>query len=200
MSLVKTMYPLFPFISNVLVPSMIARLWDRCNRLAALVVILVFGSISFAYGKDKASTYQLGTYLSADKVSDGTNQVMLYRLQIDSGVWVVETDRQVSDTFYKKNGVEPFHFKPEKYNPLDLLNNGAKVLFRVKTHKGLLGTLYYVFIPYADNPNKEVEFSAHFKPNVAPALPYLPSDNVKAMCDSHKLSPELETKFCQVTR
>ncbi len=55
-----------------------------------------------------------------------------------------------------------------------------------------------IFIPYADNPDKEFRFIGYFTPSVSPASPPdKPTDNVKTMCDAHKLAPELEKQYCQ---
>ena len=58
-------------------------------------------------------------------------------------------------------------FKSEKANPLDGLKIGDKVLFRLHERHYLNGRLTLMAIPYADNPNKEVEFSTQFVPDVA---------------------------------
>jgi hypothetical protein len=84
----------------------------------------------------------------------------------------------------------------EKENPLDFLKNGERVVFRVETHKKLLGVETDIFVPFADNPNKETKFVGTFFPHILPEKPSPPSDNVRAMCDAHKLSPELERQFC----
>ena len=34
-------------------------------------------------------------------------------------------------------------------------------------------------------------------PKVAAPVPAQPTDNIKALCDSHKLSPELEAQYCK---
>ena len=55
-----------------------------------------------------------------------------------------------------------------------------------------------IHIPYADNPKKEVGFYAvNFIPNNPPPPPPAPkTDNIKAMCDAHRLSPDQEKQFC----
>jgi hypothetical protein len=95
----------------------------------------------------------------------------------------------------------PIHFKSEKANPLDSLKEGDRVMFRLQERKYLNGKFTHMHIPFADNPSKEVEFVTHFVPNVPPATqPQKPTDNVKAMCDSGKLSPELKAQYCGVTK
>jgi hypothetical protein len=179
---------------------------------------VAFGST--AYAKDKSSTYQLGTYITSSAVADGTitdnfdcgtrtlgstvcsggvyaNQVIVYRVQVADGVWFLETEREANDSSARNVlGDQPFHFKGEKQNPLDLLKNGDRVIFRVETHKKLFGVDTDIFIPFADNPTKEAKFVGTFAPATVPVKPSPQSDNVRAMCDSHKLSPELEKQFC----
>lgn len=187
-----------------------------------LFTILALGSL--AYGKDKSGTYQLGTFITSEVASDGTttnnircgsgwstvcsggvegNTVTVYRIQVDGGAWDLETYRQATDATIR--GVmhdEPSHFKAEKENPLDLLKSGDKVLFRVERHRKLdtdrprFVTQTEIYIPFADNPAKEAHFVAWFKSAEVPATPSRPSDNVRAMCDAHKLSPELERQLC----
>jgi hypothetical protein len=190
------------------------------SLFALLPPILALGSL--AYGKDKSDTYQLGTYVTSVAVSDGTtsdnircgdgslgttvcsggvqaNGVTVYQIQVDGGVWYVETDRQVADSMARRVfNSEPVHFKGEGLNPLDLLKAGDKVLFRIETHKKIGGTETDIYIPFASNPDKEAKFVGAFHPAVVPAAPARPSDNVRAMCDAHKLSPELEKQLCPV--
>jgi hypothetical protein len=81
--------------------------------------------------------------------------------------------------------------------PLDFLKSGDRVLFRVEIHRKIGGKEIDVYIPYADNPSKEVKFLGEFVPLVPQSvLPPKPTDNVKAMCDSHQLPPELEKTYC----
>jgi hypothetical protein len=111
----------------------------------------------------------------------------------------LETARQAEDAQMRRIfNDEPLHFKREKSNPLDLLKTGDAVLFRVVHRKTLIGGGYdEIYIPFADNPNKEAKFEAWFDPKTnLPVKPAPVSDNVKAMCDAHKLSPELEKQYC----
>lgn len=169
---------------------------------------------SFAQ-KDKSRDYQVGTYVSAVAVSDGTitstlhgdgttvagdvhaNHVGVYTIKVDEGTWYVETMRQSRDSQLRGLGMTPTHLTSEKANPLDSLKNGDKVMFRLEKHRKLNGTFTSMYIPFADNPNKEVEFATRFGPDVAPKQPTKPTDNVKAMCDSGRLSPELQKKYCE---
>jgi hypothetical protein len=178
----------------------------------ALLSLVLVGS-AFAK-KDKSNDYQMGTFLSASAIEDGTitstlrgdgttvaggvyaNHVGVYRIKVADGTWYVTTLTQTQDSMLRGMGMTPQHFKSEKANPLDELKNGDRVLFRLHERHYLNGKFTLMAIPYAGNPDKEVEFSTRFEPDVAPAKPEKPTDNVKAMCDSHKLSAELEKQYC----
>jgi hypothetical protein len=182
----------------------------------AAVAILVITLTGAASAKDHSNDYQMGTFVSATAVADGTitdtlhgdgttvagnvyaNQVGIYRIDAADGFWTLETYRQAVDSTMRGWGTTPAHLRKEKANPLDSLKNGDKVLFRVEKHKKLLATETHIYIPYADKPDKEVDFLATFHPANIPAKPEKPTDNVKAMCDAHKLSPELEKQLCAV--
>ncbi|MGA3213943.1 MAG: hypothetical protein ABSD20_21755, partial [Terriglobales bacterium] len=130
--------------------------------IRGLFAILALGSL--AYGADKSGMYQLGTYVTSAVVSDGTtsnsircgdgslgttvcsggvqvNGVTDYQIQVDAGVWHLETWRQAKDSTTRRVfNSEPLHFKAEKANPLDLLKGGDRVLFRIEKHKKIGGT------------------------------------------------------------
>jgi hypothetical protein len=177
----------------------------------ALLSLVLAGA---AFAKDHSNDYQAGTFISATAVADGTitdtlhgdgttiagnvyaNHVGVYRIKVADGTWFVTTLSQTQDSMLRGMGMTPEHFKSEKANPLDGLKNGDKVLFRLHDRRYLNGKFTLMAIPYADNPNKEVEFSTRFESDVAPSKPEKPTDNVKAMCDAHKLSAELEKLLC----
>jgi hypothetical protein len=186
---------------------------------SAFAFALIFALSALVHGRDKSNHYQLGIYISANAVADNTstnttrcntdvgstvcsggvrfNQVIIYQIQAHDGVWQLETYRQAEDSMARsKLGFEPTHLKSDKANPLDLLENGDKVLFRVEEHRRLLGVETDILIPFADNPNKEAKFIGTFVPAVVPEQAKPPSDNVRAMCDAHKLSPDLEKQLC----
>jgi hypothetical protein len=187
-------------------------------KTAVLGIILLSATISFAKDKD----YQIGTYLGRGSAADGTytndvhctdkalggftcsgdsgfNYVSLYRVKTEDGVWVLETYRQATDTMARKWVGEAVHFKSEKPNLLDALKPGDRVLFRVQRVKKLNGTDIDIYIPRADDPNKKEEkFIGSFTPSVAPPVALKPTDNVKAMCESGKLTPEQHAKLCQL--
>jgi hypothetical protein len=180
---------------------------------ALLTLSLVFLS-TLAFAKDHSNDYQVGTFISATAVADGTitstlhgdgttvagdvysNQVGVYKIKVADGTWFVTTLTQNQDSMLRGMGMTPTHFKSEKANPLDSLKNGDRVLFRLHERHYLNGKFTLMAIPYADRPNKEVEFSTRWVPDVAAATSQKPTDNVKAMCDAHKLSSELEKQLC----
>jgi len=86
-------------------------------------------------------------------------------------------------------GKEPAHITAEERNPLDLLKNGDKVLFRVETHRRLNGIETDIKIPFSDNPNKKAEFVGTFTPAVIPGQSKARS-NVR--CARPKLSRNLK--------
>src|SRR5260370_6907098 len=181
---------------------------------ASAIVFLSLALDGSAFAKDHSNDYRVGTFVSATAVADGTitntlhgdgttvagdgyaNHVGVYRIKVADGTWFVTTLSQAQDSMLRGMGMTPEHFKSEKANPLDGLKNGDKVLFRLHERRYLNGKFTLMAIPYADNPKKEVEFSTRFEPDVAPSKPERPTDNVKAMCDAHKLSPELEKQLC----
>lgn len=186
-----------------------------------LALVLALSTVAFA--KDHSGEYQAGTYLTSNVASDGTitdnfncgsatlgstvcsggahaNGVVVYQIQVADGIWNLETMRQATDSMQRRVfNSEPVHFKAEKNNPLDLLKNGDKVLFRAESHRKLNGTEHDIFIPFAADPNKEAKFVGWFTPAIVKSQPQPPSDNVKAMCDAHKLSPALEKQLCETS-
>lgn len=194
------------------------------HKLPIFLASAVFAGLalsSVAHGADKSDKYEMGIFVSAGAVSDGTvtdnfncgdeslggstvcsggvraNGVLYYQVRVAGGTWSLETYRDALDSAMRQTfGQQPTHFKSERQNPLDLLKNGDRVLFRVEQHRKLRGVEEHVYIPFADNPNKEVDFLGTFVPDSVAPSPQRPSDNVRAMCDAHKLSPELEKQFC----
>jgi hypothetical protein len=165
------------------------------------------------------SDYIKGTYLGRSEVQDGTytnaincgsepgsytcagaagfNSLTEYHVKTDDGIWTLETHRQVTDSTMCHLAMTPAHFRREKPNLLDDMKPGGVLLFRVEYHRKIGGTETDVYIPRADNPSKEDKFVGSFVPNIAPPVAAKPADNVKALCDSGKLSPELQAQYCK---
>lgn len=183
-------------------------------KLATVLLIsLTFAAPAYAK-KDNSAAYQMGTFVSSSVVADGTisntlhgdgttiagniysNQIAVYTIKVADGHWDLNTYTQNKDSMIRRMGMTPMHFKPEKNNPLDVLKGGERVLFRIEKHRLLNGVEISIYIPYADNPDKEFHFIGYFYPDALPSQPQKATDNVKAMCDAHKLSPELEKQYC----
>jgi hypothetical protein len=95
---------------------------------------LLLASVPSFAGKDKSNDYQVGTYVSAVVVDDGTitstirgdattvaggvfaNHVVVYKIKVVDGIWSVETMRQALDSSMRNLGTTPAHFKSE--NPI----------------------------------------------------------------------------------
>ena len=184
------------------------------NKKVFLLLLLV----GLAHAKDRAG-YVKGTYLGNQLGADGTytnaircgsgpgpytctgsagfNTINTYYVKTDEGTWMLQTLRQVVDSTMRQHQFTPRHFTREKPNLLDDMKPGGELLFRVEHHRKIGGTDIEVYIPRADNPSKEDKFIGSFMPNVTAPEPAKPADNIKALCDSHKLSPELEAQYCK---
>jgi hypothetical protein len=192
-------------------------LWKLLATIAIIQHLALAGPVSAKDHKDHSNDYKMGTFDSSVFLADGSltntlksfdgetigggvskNYVHFYRIRVEGGTWRVITKNQADDSRMRNElGMTPQHFKPEKPNPLDGLKNGDKVLFRLHEWHSLVGGKgWYMSIPYADNPNKEVTFEADFYPDVAASKPEKPTDNVKAMCESGKLSAALKAQYC----
>jgi hypothetical protein len=129
--------------------------------------------------------------------SAGFNTFRIYDVQTDDGTWHLVTSRQADDVTVRQFGMTPSHFKSEKPNLLDSLKPGDKVVFRAeKDHRIGAKGQFHVFIPRADDPKKEDKFEGWFTPKNLPVEPTKPTDNIKAMCDAHRFSPDDEKKYC----
>ena len=183
-------------------------------KLATALLISLTIVVPAHATKDKSGSYLMGTFVSSSVATDGTltntlhgdgttiagsvyeNRLAIYTLKVADGSWHLETYTQNKDSMLRGMGMTPIHFKSEKDNPLDALKGGERVLFRVEKHRKLNGIETSVYIPYADNPDKEFHFIGYFYPDTLSSEPQKASDNVKAMCEAHKLSPELEKQYC----
>jgi hypothetical protein len=148
-----------------------------------------------------------GTYSSNIYCGDGTfytctgsagfNTIRIYDVQTDDGTWHLVTDRQAGDATVRRFGQTPMHLKSEKPNLLDSLKTGDSVVFRnEKDHCIGAKGQFHVFIPRADDPKKVDKFEGWFTPKNLPVAPPKPTDNMKAMCDAHRYSPDDEKKYC----
>jgi hypothetical protein len=186
----------------------------KSNKLMNLVALALTLVSMAAFPKDKPKDYQVGVLEIQTAVADGTitdtlhgdgttvagnvyaNYLKQYRIKVEGGTYVVVPLDEAQDSMLRSMGMTPLHFKKEKDNPLDVLKSGDKVMFRLYEHHYVNGKRTEMAIPYADNPNKEFKFVATFVPNVAPIAPEKPTDNVRAMCASGKLTADQQKQFC----
>lgn len=170
--------------------------------LAFAAFLLMSQSVS-TRSEDRAKVYMIGTYLGDEMRPDGTNGTSstlhrTYYVRTDDGTW--------SLVFFSGGdilshvGLNSSRSKNAGPNLLDSLKHGDKFAFRAESeHRaGSTKTTYLVYVPRADDPKKEDKFDAEFTPIQAPATvpAAAPTDNVKAMCDSHRFTPEQEAKYC----
>jgi hypothetical protein len=150
---------------------------------------------------------QDGTYSSSVYCGEGTfytctgsagfNAFRIYDVETDGGTWHLVTERQAGDVTVRSFGMTPTHIKGEKPNLLDSLKPGDRVAFHAeKDHRIGAKGQFHVYVPRADDPKKEEKFEGWFTSKNPPVEPPKPTDNVKAMCDSHRFSPEDEKKYC----
>ena len=151
--------------------------------------------------EDRAKIYMIGTYLGDEMKPDGTNGTgstlhRTYFVRTDDGTWSLVFSSEAGDILSHVR-LNSSHSKNAGPNMLDSLKHGDKFAFRAESdrHAGAAKTVYHVYIPRADDPKKEDKFDAEFTPIQNPAAP-APKDNVKAMCDSHRFTPEQEQQYC----
>jgi hypothetical protein len=187
-------------------------------RLTLVLICLVWSPIN---AQDHTPKYELGTLLGNQVRPDGTyssniycgegtfytckgsagfNTFRIYDVQTADGTWHLVTSRQADDVTVRQFGMTPSHLKSEKPNLLDSLKTGDKVVFRTeKDHRIGAKGQFHVFIPHADDPKKEDKFEGWFTPKNTSVEPPKPTDNIKAMCDAHRFSPDDEKKYCSRT-
>ncbi len=183
-----------------------------------LALILMCLTCLPANAQDHTPKYEIGSLLGNQVQPDGTyssniycgegtfytctgsagfNTFRIYDVQTDDGTWHLVTSRQADDVTVRQFGMTPSHFESEKPNLLDSLKPGEKVVFRTeKDHRIGAKGQFHVFIPRADDPKKEDKFEGWFTPKNPPVEPPKPTDNIKAMCDAHRFSPDDEKKYC----
>jgi hypothetical protein len=102
------------------------------------LVTLVTALASFAVAKDHSNDYQMGIFVSTTAANDGTitstlhgdgtsvagdvsaNQVGVYGIKVDSGMWYVTTLTQSEDSMLRQNGddADPFQIGESKSSGL----------------------------------------------------------------------------------
>jgi hypothetical protein len=184
------------------------------------VVLIVVAStfVATANAKDKSNDYQVAVFQVANVVHDGTttnsikcgdpgvfsgntvcgggvheNTITVYHVKVEGGHWDLETRRAVDDAAMRRIFHDDSQHLRGEVDPLVGVHAGDKVIFRIGAKRQYNAD---IFIPLPNNPNKETKFMGWFHPDSEAPEPKPQTDNVKAMCDSHKLSQELEKKFC----
>jgi hypothetical protein len=172
----------------------------RYAGLAFAAFLLVSQSVSVC-PEDRAKIYLIGTYLGNEMQPDGTNGTgstlhRTYYIRTDDGTWSLVSYSEAGDVLAHSMGWTPMHFRSERPNTLDSLRHGDKFAFRAESdHRlGATKTSFHVYIPRADDPKKEDKFDADFTPVAVP--PPASTDNVRAMCDAHRFTPEQEKQYC----
>jgi hypothetical protein len=168
---------------------------------AALLLVSQSGRV---VSEDHAKVFLVGTYLGNEMQPDGDDQNAAamhrtYYVRTDEGTWTLVSFSGVDNLISHSLSWSPIHPKGEHANTLDNLKHGDKFAFRVEAdHRiGATKTSFHVYIPRADDPKKEDKFDAEFTPIPTPAAAApLQTDNVKAMCDAHRFSPEQEKQYC----
>lgn len=175
----------------------------RSAGLAIAALLLVSQSARVS-PQDRAKPFLVGTYIGNEMQPDGDSQSAsamhrTYYVRTDDGTWSLVTFTDVGDALAHSMGLTSIHFKQERSNLLDNLKHGDRFAFRFEADRriGATSTSFHVYIPRADDPKKEDKFDAEFTPIPAPATAaQSATDNVKAMCDAHRFTPEQEKQYC----
>jgi len=170
----------------------------------ALAALLILSQTLRMRAEDRPKVFLVGIYLGNEMQPDGDNQNAAamhrtYYVRTDEGTWSLVSYNEAADMMAHTLGWTPLHLKNERPNLLDGLKHGDKFAFRVEAdHRiGATKTSFHVYIPRADDPRKEDKFDADFTPVPAPAAAApVQTDNVKAMCEEHRFSPDQEQQFC----
>jgi hypothetical protein len=171
------------------------------------VIILMFVALPAFAKKDKSNDYQMGT-LSMLTLKSG----WIDTTRCSGEIGDIECSGGIKDTYQNvylltlSDGTQTvIHHalgRPDTVKGLNLENGSdVKVMYRIQRVQGLVSVDYAV-IPDANNSKKEgwYYFDGHFKKPTsksATAPPPTNVSNVKAMCDSGRLSPELQKQYCK---
>jgi len=176
------------------------------RRAALAITALFLVSLSArVWPEDHTKVFLVGTYLGNEMQPDGDNQNAAamhrtYYVRTDEGTWTLVSFSGVDDMISHTMSWAPIHMKNDRANLLDNMKHGDKFAFRVEAdHRiGATKTSFHVYIPRVDDPKKEDKFDAEFTPIPTPASAQAPAptDNVKAMCEAHRFSPEQEQQYC----
>jgi hypothetical protein len=172
----------------------------RTSGLAIAALLLVSQSAR-VFSQDHTKSFLIGTYIGIEMQPDGDNSTLhrTYYIRTEDGTWSLVIFTDAGDALAHNIGLNSIHFKSDRPNLLDGLKRGDRFAFRVEAdHRlGATKTSFHAYVPRADDPKKEDKFDAEFTPIPTPtAAAPAPTDNVKAMCDAHRFSPEQEKQYC----
>jgi hypothetical protein len=179
----------------------------RSAGLAIAALLLVSQSVRML-PQDRARSFLIGTYLGNEMQPDGDSQNAAamhrtYYIRTDDGTWSLVTWTDAGDALAHNIGLTVIHLKQARPNLLDTLKHGDRFAFRVESDRriGATKTSFHVYVPRADDPKKEDKFDAEFTPIPTPvAAAPAPTDNVKAMCDAHRFTPEQQKQYCETAQ
>jgi hypothetical protein len=174
------------------------------NAGLAIAALLLVSQSARTLPQDHAKAFLIGTYLGNEMQPDGDSQNAAamhrtYYIRTSDGTWSLVTWTDAGDALAHDIGLNSIHFKPDRPNLLDSLKHGDRFAFRVESDRriGATKTSYHAYVPRADDPKKEDKFDAEFTPIPTPvAAAPAPTDNVRAMCDAHRFTPEQEKQYC----
>ena len=170
----------------------------------ALAALLLMAQPLRTVAADHDRDFLIGTYLGEEMHPDGTNGTgttmhRTYYIRTNTGTWTLVSAVDLADSLAQRVGIATVPFKKEHAILFDNLKHGERFAFRAEPDRriGASSTSYHVFIPRADDPKKEDKFDAEFAP-IAPPLPQAAAnDNIRAMCDNHRFSPDQEKQYCE---
>lgn len=170
----------------------------------AIAALLLVSQAARVLPEDHTKVFLIGTYLGNEMQPDGAEQNAAamhrtYYVRTEEGTWSLVSFSGVDDMLSHTLSWAPIHQKSERASSLDNLKRGDRFAFRIEAdHRiGATRTSFHVYIPRADDPKKEDKFDAEFTPVPTPAAAApVQTDNVKAMCEAHRFSPDQEKQYC----
>jgi hypothetical protein len=178
----------------------------RRFALGALICVccLIALAITPAFAKDHASRYQVGTFLSTERLGDGTYSYAscgsfgcsgsaynashnVHYVQIPDGLYAINAPVSVAGTFFlglsTPGGISP---TVHKLWFMDDLHDGDKVLLTAKCNQH---NLCQFWLPNPDKPGKEFITNGSFHPVVS-------KTNTTSLCGKGKLLAAVEEQVC----
>jgi hypothetical protein len=169
----------------------------------ALAAFLLVSQPICTLSEDHAKIYVVGTYLGYEMQPDSTDGASsslhrTYYLRTEDGTWSLVSFGGAGEVLEHTIGWSPVHQKNDRQNLLDSMKHGERLAFRIEADRrmGAVKPTFHVYIPQADDPKKEDKFDAELTPIPAHEAAPAPTDNVKAMCDAHRFTPDQEKQYC----